>query len=178
MSTTPYNNPDLYKSIHIGGMLSPGKVTLSGHDRVHDWEQQKAKGTVGEFTLNRGPKNVDGITASFALADLEDVEAWDEFQRMLNAARESGKALLMFHPDTVRNLILDVVVRSIGGMQHNERGGATVVCKFSEYRPSKKKPATKAKAGTPQRQGTTTVNDPNAAAKAELSALLAQAREP
>jgi hypothetical protein len=177
MTTTPYTHPDLYKSIHIGGVLSPGKVTLSGFDRDHDWEVQKPKGSTGTNTINRGPAN-SGFTASFYLVDEEDVAAWDDFQRMLAASVEGAKpkALSAYHPDLVRNKILDVVVAKIGSMQHDTDGGATVVCKFIEYRPPKAKPAVKADASSKARDST--VNDPNAARKAELDALLAQAREP
>lgn len=177
MATTPYTHPDLYKSIHIGGVLSPGKVTLSGFDREHDWDVQKAKGSTGATTVNRGPAN-SGFTASFHLADEEDVEAWDAFQRMLSASVEGPKptALSAYHPDLVRNKIVDVVVKSIGSMQHDDRGSATVVCKFIEYRPPKPKPAVKANAKSRAADATST--DPNAARKAELAALVAQAREP
>lgn len=177
MTTTPYDHPDLYKSVNIGGVDSPGKVTLSGYARKHDWEVQKPKGQTGTSTLNRGPKN-GGFTASFNLADREDCDAWDEFQRMLDTARTAGKALGCYHPDLVRNQIVDCVVEEIGDMVHDDRGGANVTCKFIEYRPPKKKPATKPEAGKGKRTGATTVNDPNAARKAELAALTAQARQP
>lgn len=177
MTTTPHTHPDLYLSVHIGGVLSPGKVTLSDYERKHDWDVQKAKGQTGCTTVNRGPDN-SGFIASFYLADQDDFDAWDPFQRMLAASVEGTKpvALAAYHPDLVRNKITDVVVKSIGIMQHDGKGGATVVCKFIEYRPPKPKPAVKA--GAKARTGTTTVNDPNAARKAELDALLAQAREP
>lgn len=176
MTTTPHTHPDLYLSIFIGGVLSPGKVTLSDYNRDHDWDVQKAKGTTGTTTVNRGPAN-SGFTASFYLADQADFEAWDEFQRMLAASVEGPKpkALSAYHPDLVRNKIVDVVVKSIGSMQHDGKGGATVVCKFIEYRPAKPKPAVKADASARARDA---VADPNAARKAELAALVAQAREP
>jgi hypothetical protein len=163
----------------INGILSPGKVTLSGYARKHEWEEQKPKGSKGTHTINHGPKN-SGFTASFMLADFEDCEAWDEYQSMLAASVEgpTPKALSAYHPDLVRNKIIDVVVESIGDMTHDGRGGATVVCKFIEYRPPKPKPAVKADATGKQRTGNTTVNDPNAARKAELAALLEQARRP
>lgn len=176
MATAPHTHPDLYKSIYIGGVLSPGKVTLSGFDRDHDWDVQKAKGSTGATTVNRGPAN-GGFVASFYLADLEDLSAWDDFQTMLAASVEGAKpkALAAYHPDLVRNKILDVVVKSIGGFTHDGKGGATVVCKFIEYRPPKAKPAVKAGAAA---KAQPKAPDPNAAAKAELSALLAQAKEP
>jgi hypothetical protein len=177
MATAPYTHPDLYRVIQLGGQPSPGKVTLSGHERDHDWDVQKAKGATGATTVNRGLAN-GGFTASFYLADEEDVAAWDVFHRTLAASVEGPKptALSVYHPDLARNKITDVVVKSIGGLAHNDDGGATVVCKFIEYRPPKPKPA--AKAGAASKAPRDPLTDPNAARKAELAALLAQAREP
>ncbi len=179
MATSPATHPDLYTYVFIGGQASPGTVTLSGFDSVVKFDDQQPKGAEGEFTVCKGKKN-GGFTATFFLATIEQVAAWDEFQRMLAASRKGAKpkALSAYHPDLVRNEILDVVVESIGGMSHDGKGGCTVVCKFKEYRPPKPKPATKASAQNKARTGTTTVNDPNAARKAELAALLEQARQP
>jgi hypothetical protein len=178
MAMTPSTHPDAFKSIILGsGQTSPGVVTLSGFPREHKWEQNQPKGTTGESTLNRGPKN-SGFTASFYLADVDEVEEWDAFQRILSESVEGPKprALQAFHPDLLRQKIVDVVVASIGELTHDGKDGATVVCKFLEYRPPKPKPAAKAEAGT--RRGTTTVNDTNAQRKAELAALLEQAKQP
>lgn len=177
MALTPHTHPELFKVVVVGGVPSPGKVTLSDGRRDHDWDKQKAKGQTGCTTVNRGPDVAD-VVASFYLADEEDVDGWDSFHRVLAASVEGPKpsALSIYHPDLARNKITDVVVQSIGLLQHDGRGGATVVCKFLEYRPPKPKPAVKA--GAKARTGTTTVNDPNAARKAELDALLQQAREP
>ena len=178
MATTPFNHPDIYKGIVINGTVeTPGVVTLSGFDSKHEWEQQKAKGSTGATTLNRG-RGLLSFTATFYLADLEDVEAWEEIDRILRDSLEGPKprALLITHPDLLRQRVLDFVVESIGGMQHDGKGGATIACKFLEYRPPKPKPAAKPDAGA--RRGTTTVNDPNAQRKAELAALLEQAKAP
>lgn len=179
MTTTPHTHPDLYSKAFIGDRLTPGKVTLSGFARKHDWKVAKPKGQKGAVTTNEGPAN-GGFTASFDLADFDDVAEWDAFQREVLDASLSGpkpKALAAYHPDLVRHQIIDCVVAEIGDMVHRNNGGATIVCKFLEYRPPKPRPVTKAEPGKP-RQGTTTVNDPNAARKAELAALLEQARQP
>ncbi len=178
MATTPFTHPALYNSINLGGQDSPGKVTLSGHDRKHGWDQQQPKGTSGEFTVNKGPKN-GGFTATFQLVTLEQAEAWDSFQRLIASTVEGPKpkALPVYHPDLVRNKITDVVCESIGGMQNDDRGGQTVVVKFLEYRPPKAKPATRAGADA-KSKSRATQPDPNADAKRELAALIAQAKEP
>jgi hypothetical protein len=179
MATTPHNNPDLYGYILLGGSRSPGVVTLTGHDRAHGWEDQKPKGTAGEYTVNRGPQN-SSFTATFLLADLEDVEAWDTFQRLLDSSLSGPKprALPVYHPDLARNRITDVVVESVGGMTHAKDGGMTVVCKFKEFRPPKPKAPAKPVAGRSRPSNAESRPDPNADAKRELAALLEQAKAP
>lgn len=178
MATTPGTHPLIYKSIMLGGVESPGTVTLSGFDRQHDWEDQRAKGTTGASTVNHGPKN-GGFTATFFLADLEDVGAWDDFQRLISSTVDGAKpkALSAYHPDLVRNRITDVVCESLGGLQHDGKNGATVVVKFKEYRPPKPKPASKASASG-KAQTANRRPDPNAEAKRELAALIDQAKAP
>lgn len=178
MATSPHTHPELYKSIVLAGQTSPGKVTLSNCERKHDWDTQKAKGQTGATTVNRGPAN-SGFTASFYLVDEEEVGAWDSFQSIASSSVEGPKpkALSVYHPDLARNRVTDVVVESIGLLQHDGRGGATCVIKFLEYKPPKAKPAAKAAAGVPK-AGAQKRPDPNAARKAELAALLEQAKSP
>lgn len=180
MATSPATHPEIYKTLIVNGSESPGAVKLSDFAFEQDWEEQKPKGSTGASSLNRGRKLVR-FTATFMLADLEDFEAWDEFDRTLKASVGGPKprAMLITHPDLLRQGAIDFVVTSIGGMQHDGKGGATVVCKFLEYRPPKPKPAAKPDAqSSATRRGTTTVNDPNAQRKAELAALLEQAKAP
>ena len=178
MATTPHTHTDLYTCIHLGGVQSPGTVKLSGFARKHDWEIQNPKGHKGEHTNNKGPKN-GGFTATFYLADLADVAAWDEFQRLIESTVEGPKAraLSAYHPDLVRHKIVDVVLEELGDFVHDGKNGATIAVKFIEHRPPKPKPVARPDAGK-VRRGVTTVNDPNAAAKAELAALREQARAP
>lgn len=175
---SPHTHPEMYKSLIIGDMQTPGTVTLSDFAFEHSWEEQQAKGSTGTTTLNRGRKP-GRFTATFYLADLEEMDAWDVVQRRLAASVEGPKpkSMLIVHPDLLRQRVIDFVLVSISGMQHDGKGGATVVCKFLEYRPPKPKPAAKPDAAAPRR-GTATVNDPNAQRKAELAALLEQAKRP
>lgn len=174
MATNPTTHPDIYQPITVNGTNSPGKVTLSGYSRTQEWEQSKPKGSTGTSTLNRGAKN-NGFTASFFLADEEDQAAWDDFQKMLDDSVSGPKprALLIFHPDLLRLRKVDFVLESIGEMQHDGKGGCTVVCKFLDYSPPRPKPPAKAEAG-----GRSSATDPNAARKRELAALLEQAKKP
>lgn len=172
MATSPATHPDIYKTLIVNGSESPGAVKLSDFDFVQEWEEQKAKGSTGATSLNRGRK-LARFTATFMLADLEDVAAWDEFHKTLRESVEGPKpkALFIVHPDLVRQGAIDFVVTQIGGMVHDGKGGSTVACKFLEYRPAKPKAPAKADGSKPR-------NDPNAARKAELAALLAQAKQP
>jgi hypothetical protein len=183
MATTPGTHPLIYKSILLGTTFSPGTVTLSDYPRKHDWEDQKPKGTQGSVTVCHGQKN-SGFTATFFLADLEDVEAWDEFAKLISSTVDGPKpkALPVYHPDLVRNRITDVVAAEIGTFVHDGKNGASITVKFIEFRPPKPKAAAKPASGG--RVGTTTIDtaasrpDPNREAKRELDALTAQFNSP
>jgi hypothetical protein len=186
--TTPYEQSEELDSIVLGDRFSPGRVVLSGHDRVKNWDVQAAKGTTGASSkLNGDP--IGTFTATFYLAhdDLNDTETnefdqWEEFQRMLESmtAGPTPVALPVYHPDLARNKFTEVSVASIGGMVHDGKGGATVAIKFIEYKPSKPKASAgaKAKPGAAAPGGKPAKPDPNAAAKAELAALVAEAKRP
>jgi len=140
--------------------------------------------------LNGDP--VGEFRASFLLADdaIEDTgltqfDEWEAFQALLESmtAGATPIALPIYHPDLALNQFTEVTIKSIGGMLHDGKGGATVIIDFIEYKPPKKKKASgaKAKASSPTaRVGTTTLNvvDPNAAAKAQLAGLLDEANRP
>lgn len=177
MALSPATHPDIFKALIIGGAFTPGVVTLSGHDRKEQWEKSKAKGTTLPTTVNHG-RDLMQFTATFDLADDEDLDGWEALQKQLLSMTGSSKtkALGVYHPDLVSQQITDVVVVSIGGLTHDDRGGAKASVVFLEYRPPRPKPAAKPQART----GVTTVDrpDPNAAAKRELAALLEQAKNP
>lgn len=180
MATSPYVHPLLYKSlVFFGGVTSPGKVRLSGHDQKDKWERHAPKGTSGEVSINHGRELVE-FTASFELADDEDRDGWVEFSKFLKSLTSAGgngkpKAIGIYHPDLTDGGLIDFVVTSVGGMVHDDKGMSRATAKFLEFRPPKPKPASKAAAGP--RQGTTTL-DPNEKAKRELQLLLEQARKP
>lgn len=176
MATNPTTHPDLYKSIILGNVPSPGTVTLSGHERKHRWETQRPDGSQGAYTISKGP-DVRGFTAEFYLADLDDITEWDAFQALIESTVDGSKprALAVYHPDLVRNRIGDVVCESVGGFAHDGKGGARVLVKFLEYRPPRPKPAARP---APSNGKVADRNDPNSEAKAEFAALLAQAQAP
>jgi hypothetical protein len=191
------DHDDVYSAIVLGSVRSPGVVTLSGHDRNEDWDIKAAKGQTGaSSSLNGRP--VGQFQATFYLASDEpdesganDFTRWDDFQRLIESTTSGPKptALTIYHPDLARNGFTEVTNGGVGGMKHDQKGGATVVVKFLEYKPPKPKPAAKAtaKPAAAVRHGVGVEGefgapppkpDPNADAKRELAELVAKAREP
>lgn len=188
MSATPYEQGEDLDFIVLGITPSPGRVTLSGHDRWKNWDVQKAKGQVGASSQLNGD-DVGTFTATFYLAhdDLTDTETddfarWNDFQRLIESMTNGPKPVAMpiYHPDLARNGFTEVSSGGVGGLVHDGKGGATVVVKFIEYKPPKPKPAAKAaaKPGSDGAGGKPAKPDPNAAAKAQLAALVAEAKKP
>lgn len=186
----PYWFDEEYSVILLGPHTSPGSVTLSGHDREKNWDVQAAKGAAGAST-NLGGDPVGKFAAEFYLANekdpetnLSDIDRWEDFQRYCESLVNGPKpvAAPVYHPDLARNRFTEVTIAKIYGLRHDGRGGMIAKIDFLEYKPPKPAPAKKSAAGTGAnvRQGATTVSkpDPNALRKAELAALLDQARRP
>lgn len=179
--TTPYQQGEDLDYLVLGQLyISPGLLTLSGHDRVKNWDVQAAKGTTGASSkLNGDP--IGKFKATFYLAHdrladdgTNDFDNWETFQRILEGLVNgpTPTAIPIYHPDLARNKFTEVSVSSIGGMVHDGRGGATVTVEFIEFKPPKPKPAAGAKAKPGAGTGKASKPDPNAAAKAELQALV------
>jgi|ERR1700722_4305367 len=165
-----FDNEDLYDVILLAGQVSPGKVTLSGHDRKIDWDIKSGPNLDGaSMTLKKIPP-VE-FTASFYLVKdyangIDDFAAWPAFQKVIDSSIQgtTPKALDCYHPDLAANGIRSVVKAMVGGLVYDGKGGATVSVKFQEYK------APKPKSGSPM--GSKTGGpDPNADVKAQLSAL-------
>ncbi len=169
------DNPDLFDVIVLAGVRSPGKVTLSGHDRAVDWDIKKGNGQVGATMTKKGEDPVE-FTATFYLVQdlgqgIDDFAAWDAFHALIDSTvnGKKPKALDCYHPDLAANGIKSVVKKSVGGVVHDGKGGQTVTVKLIEYRPPRKA------GGSPS--GSTTgakKADPNQAALDELAKLTAQ----
>ncbi len=170
----PIDDEELYQSIILGGLRSPGQVTLSGHDRKIDWDIKTAPGTKGASTTLKGLPPVE-FTATFYLVrdealGIDDFSLWDDFyvQLMSTISGPTPKALDIYHPDLAKNDIVSVVLSSFGGVVHDGKGGMTITVRLLEYKPPKPKGGSptgskpKAKTKTP---------DPDAAALAELAKL-------
>lgn len=187
----PFLVPDLFNKIILGGHVSPGLVKLSGHDRNQDWQVNAAKGQTGATTSYNGEAPAQ-FTATFQLAsdplaDVDDFVAWAEFQKVIESTTSgpSPFALPIYHPDLAAQRITEVTNGGVGGMVHDEKGGATVTVKFLEYRPPKKKTSGKPKSkGKPTDKTAAAANDiekaldPLEQAQAELDGLVKEAEGP
>jgi hypothetical protein len=160
----------------VAGMMTPGVVTLSGHDRVIGWKVQEADGQNGASTKRNG-KQIAKFTATFFLVDDSDRAEWDSFQTVLESWVDADTpiAVDVYHPDLARNRISAVQISKIGGMTHDGKGGSTVVVEFLEFRPPKPKP-TKGSDGSSADDPKPT--DPNQALKDELAGLTSEAKQP
>lgn len=167
----PFDDEDLYNVIFLNDVPSPGVVTLSGHDRNQKVDIKDGDGQGGATTTHKGEK-VAQFTATFKLVldpvlGVDEFVEWDVFMAVIRPGMDGKTALPIYHPDLARNLITQVTVESVGGMQHDGKGGATIAVKFVEFKPPKPKSA------TPKPK-----NDPNAAAKKEIENLLKEAQAP
>jgi hypothetical protein len=188
--TRPLDDADALSVIVLGTMTSPGVCTISGHDRPKNWKKKPAKGKTGASMTLEGDDPQD-FKVTFQLADdaavegadgPSDFQLWDEFERLIRSTTDGPKpfALPIYHPDLARQKITEVTNGGIGGRVHDDKGGASHVVTFTEYKPAKKKATgspTAKNAGTAG-TGAPAKPDPNAAAKAELAALLAEASKP
>lgn len=179
----PYEFPELFSKLILGTSVSPGTVVISGHDRWKDWDIQKAKGQTGATSkLNGDP--VGQFTATFYLVSEgtdedgnDDFTSWFEFQKEIEAtvSGPTPVAKPVYHPDLQANGFTEVTSAGVGGITRDERGGATVVVKFLEYRPPKPKQTRKASGGINTQEAR---QDPNYDAKRELAGLLEEAKKP
>lgn len=163
-----FENEQIYNVISLGGKTSPGKVTLSGHNRKVNWIIRQGYGLDG---ASMALKNIPPIefTASFYLVrdyaqGTDDFAAWDAFRPLIDATLSGAtpRAVNIYHPDLIENDIKAVCKAEIGGRVYDGRGGCTITVKFQEYRAPKKK------SGSPTAKPEV---DPNAALKAEVADL-------
>lgn len=185
MSLNPHDRPDLYDHIVLGTTRSPGVVRITGHDRDQSWDNKEAKGSTGATSTLNGPPIAEFQCEFYLVVDYEngvdEIEEWTAFQRLIESTTNgpTPAALMILHPDLARQGIIEVCNAGISGMVHDGKGGAKVIVKFQEHRPPKPKPPANATVKPSGSDASTPAKpDPNARAKAELDALLAEARRP
>ncbi len=165
----PIDDPELYDSVELGGVRSPGVVTITGHDRKHGWDVKKGAGQAGATTTRTSDDPIE-FTCTFKLSDEEDFAAWPAFAAVVNSTvvGQSATARDIYHPDLAENDIKSVVKSTMMGTVHDGMGGQTRAVKFLEYKPPRKAGGTPSgsKAGSKA-----TAPDPNQAAKDEIARL-------
>lgn len=165
------DDEELYQSIVLAGVTSPGIVTLSGHDSNVEWDVQAGPSQAGAKMSIKKQAPVE-FTATFYLTKddtmgIDDFAAWPAFEELINSTvAKAPKGLDIYHPDLASRNISSVAKGSIGGATYDGLGGQTIVVKFQQYVPPKPKPS----APLSGSKTSAAANDPNAAAKAELDA--------
>jgi hypothetical protein len=168
----PIDDPELYKSIILAGVPSPGQVTLSGVERKVNWDIKTAPGQSGATTTLKDIPPAE-FTANFYLVrddalGIDDFEDWPAFQKLIDStvADAKPKALDCYHPDLAALDIKSVVKAGVGGVVHDGKGGQTISVRFLEYKPPKKKGGSPSGSKTKPKKP-----DPDQAALDELARL-------
>ena len=137
----PIDNPDLFSAIVLGGKRSPGKVTLSGHDRTYKIDVKEASGQAGASTTLQGIAPTQ-FTATFSLMRdaIDEFAAWPEFQDIIEktVSGKEPKAITIYHPALKANNINSVILAKMGGATEVGKGETQIVVTFQEYFPPKK----------------------------------------
>ena len=172
--------PELFDFMVLGEAVSPGKLTLSGHDQQLNWETVKAKGETGASSTYNG-EDIVIFQASYYMASPEEQLLWPAYRRVIESTVQDGepKALPCYHPDLAEQRIGAVCNAGIGGAIRDSQGGVTITVKFIGHKPPKPKPA--ATATEKANSGTTPgkdAYDPNREAKRELASVLEEATKP
>lgn len=177
----PYLYDEEYSVLILGDTVSPGKFTiLSGLGRPKNWDIVAPKGTTGASTKLNGDKP-RLIKTRFDLSSQDDFDQWETFARLVDSMTSGPKpfALPTYHPDLARDGLTELTNGGIGETTHDGKGGVSHFVDFLEYKPQKPKPTGSPTAKTAGKTaGKPAKPDPNAAAKAELLALVTVAKAP
>jgi hypothetical protein len=186
-SFSPVGFEEFWDKMLVGGVLTPGRVTISGHGQEVKWDIKAGDGQDGASTTRKG-LNPNAFSTTFQLAldwdhQVDEFAEWDRFLPILQSSFNSDtpNALTIYHPDLAELQITSAVVKKIGGKVHDGTGGATVKVDWLEYRPPKPKPPkspsqAKGLKGASGVGGTiSTKNDPNADLNTQIDNLVKQA---
>jgi hypothetical protein len=174
--------PELYDTLTISGMRSPGTVKLSGDALKVKVDKAEAKSSDGGTSTING-RSVREFEAEFYVWNdrekgVDHHVAWAPFYAMLFTQSAAPKAIgfPIVHPDLARAGITSVCVEHIALPTYDGKGGARHKVKFSEHKPKKPSTAGSVVAGAGIMTGP--VYDPNADLKAILEARIAQWNAP
>lgn len=180
MSPSPFETPELYESIVLAGTTSPGRVTLSGHDREIGWDVKKGSGQAGA-TTTRTSEDPIAFTCTFYLVQdiasgIDDQAEWEDFETLIwsTVDGETPQPLDIYHPHLASRNITSVVLKKMGGAVDDDKGGRTIAVQFLEYRPPKPKGGTPKGSATKPKGAQGKAPDPDQAALDELAKLTDQ----
>ena len=82
-----FDDEPLFNSILLNGVISPGKVTLSGHESKIAWDVKTGPALIGASVTFKGEPPVE-FSASFYLVKdvtqgIDDFQAWPAFQAII-----------------------------------------------------------------------------------------------
>lgn len=170
----PLDHEEAYDHVILGGVRSPGQLRkITGHDRKIGWDIKKGPGQSGA-SMTRTSEDPVPFELEFFLASREDFDAWPAFRGLIDSTVSGPvpKALDIYHPDLVENLITSVVKDTSFGTQHDGLGGQVKKIRLIEYKPAKAKGGSPSGSSSkPKSKANPDPNDPNAAALAELARL-------
>lgn len=171
-----------WSKLLVAGVWTPGVVALSGHIREAKWDVQEADGEKGATQALKGVK-LNDFEGDFYLADSEDFEQWDAFESLLLStlipdAEGNLAGLDVIHYDLNRQGYTSIVLRTIGELRHDGKGGGWIRVKLGPHLPPtpdppKKVGGSKGNAGK-DGKGAPDPNDPIVRATNELNEALAE----
>ena len=153
----PSKAPQLWDKLIVPGRTSPGVVKLSGPGLVFGWDIVNASASSGGVTT-RINEPLKEFEAEFEIVDEVDLlgrsefDDWDEFEKVLRdsvaktkristlgglGSAWAAQPLDVYHPDLARVGITAMVVKSIGLVALDGKGGGKVKVAFIEYKPPK-----------------------------------------
>lgn len=145
----PIKNPDVYDSITIAGIRSPGLAQVQSVSRSYSWDVKVGKGAFGSTTTFTGRVPAE-FSVLFTLWRSAHFAQWSRLCSRLkyNPAKirynietrwVSGvDAVDIFHPSLAQLDINAVVVKKINGLTHKGKGVWNTSIEFLEWFPPPK----------------------------------------
>jgi hypothetical protein len=140
----PIDNPRAYDSFTLGGVLCPGQVVFSGHDRKYDVDVKAApKQRGGTYTLTAIPPVQFTATVTLmrdSTVGIDDYANWPSFQKLLESTISGAakRGLDIVHPALNAIGIKSVILGTLGGQTETGYGQSQIVLSLIEYDDAKK----------------------------------------
>jgi hypothetical protein len=179
-SNDPYNNPQQWDVIQIGGTTNPGICQVGEFKRGFEWDVKKGKGTLGATITFTGRPPAKG-SIKFLLWEAQHFVDWDAFlpQFKYSPTKQAVQAVTVYHPSLAAIDLSQVVTESIGNPIHEGGGLFSITVEFLEYFPPPSVSATSTPTmAQPNTDPAANPPDPYAAQQAQIASLLKEAQAP